>query len=61
MYYPFRVHQANYPDDEALQRQKDYSIADFRDEIEIIRYRYICGVSQSMLTPLESRPPHNII
>ena len=61
----FREHQANYPDDEAVQRPKDYCfqqyIPDFRDEMEIIRYRYICGVSQSMLTPLQSRPPHNII
>ena len=57
----FWEHQANYPDDKALQRPKDYSMADFRDEMEILRYRYICGVSQSMLTPLQSRPPHNII
>ena len=47
-------HQANYPDDDALQRPKDYSVADFRDKMEIIRYRYICGVYQSMLTPLQS-------
>ena len=32
-----REHQANYPDDEALQRPKVYSVADFRDELEIIR------------------------
>ena len=57
----FREDQANYPDDEALQRPKGYTVADFRDEMEIIMYRYICGVSQSMLTPLQSRPPHNII
>ena len=35
----FREHQANYPDDEALQRPKDYSLPDFRDELDIVKYR----------------------
>ena len=35
----FSEHQANYPDDEALQRPKDYSVTDFRNELEIIRYQ----------------------
>ena len=41
-YILFREHQANFPDDPALHRTRDYSLAHFREEI----VRDLCGFAE---------------
>ena len=53
----FREHQANFPDDLALHRTRDYSLAHFREEIDLCGFRDLCGFPEYDQPPQSDAMP----